>query len=208
MVIVSLTYFAILKKMATSFDMTTMTLVLAGENNCIILSADENDQNKYPLCCKAITTSDSTWENSPLFYYDRYIIFIPSQFCHVWIHKQRKKPFKTHSTRQRQRLHRCQWWSHQWLCRWGRLCRPFKCSRLHQSSGEYFPPYSSSGVEGELHWVAPNCVTPVSNPTCRVHPPQICLSLLHRGNGKRNVVWSKLRLELCEETWDHSSSNA
>jgi hypothetical protein len=34
MVIVSLTYFAILKEMATSFDMTTTTLVLAGENDC------------------------------------------------------------------------------------------------------------------------------------------------------------------------------
>jgi hypothetical protein len=43
----------------------------------IILSADENDRNKYPSCGKAITTSDSTWENGPLFYYDRYIIYIP-----------------------------------------------------------------------------------------------------------------------------------
>ncbi len=31
----------------------------------IILSADENDQNKYPLCGKAITTSDSVWKNDP-----------------------------------------------------------------------------------------------------------------------------------------------
>jgi hypothetical protein len=35
----------------------------------IILSTDENDQNKNPSCGKAITTSDSTWENSPLFYF-------------------------------------------------------------------------------------------------------------------------------------------
>jgi hypothetical protein len=43
----------------------------------VILSADENDQNEYPLCCKAITTSDSTWEKGPLFYHNRYIIYIP-----------------------------------------------------------------------------------------------------------------------------------
>jgi hypothetical protein len=42
----------------------------------IILSTDENDQNEYPLCGKAITTGDSIWENGPLFYYDRYIIYI------------------------------------------------------------------------------------------------------------------------------------
>ncbi len=39
--------------------------------------ADENDQNEYPTCGKAITTSDSTCKNGPLFYYDRYIIYIP-----------------------------------------------------------------------------------------------------------------------------------
>jgi hypothetical protein len=34
----------------------------------IILSADKNDQNEYPSCGKAITTSDSTWENGCLLY--------------------------------------------------------------------------------------------------------------------------------------------
>ncbi len=57
----------------------------------IILSADENDQNKYPSCGKAITTSDSIWENGPLFYCDRYIIYIPPWFCHVRICYLRKK---------------------------------------------------------------------------------------------------------------------
>jgi hypothetical protein len=46
------------------------------------------------LCSKAIATSDSIWENCPLFYYIRYILYIPSQFSHVWIHNQRRNPSK------------------------------------------------------------------------------------------------------------------
>ncbi len=95
----------------------------------IIISADENDWNKYTLCDKAMTTSDSIWENGPLFYYDRYIIYIPPQFCHVRSRDQRKKPFKTHSTRQWQRLHWCWWLCRQWLRCWGRIHHPFRCSR-------------------------------------------------------------------------------
>jgi hypothetical protein len=41
----------------------------------------------------------------------------------------------------------------------------------------------------------------MSNPTCQVYSTQVCLSLLRKRKGKRDKVWSVLRLKLCKKPW-------
>jgi hypothetical protein len=60
------------------------------------------------LCGKAITTCDFIWENGPLIYCDRYIIYIPPPVVWVGEHCQSGEGA---SLRLPLRIHHCpQWW--------------------------------------------------------------------------------------------------